>query len=107
MTSVDYELCEQFGLDPKRVLSIARRLSRAAVEARQMGMFVFGGSGDGSLRVTAAEIQGPGFSDVADLDGTFDGGDGGDIYSGALGESELLRSHRRVTARRAEKGGEG
>lgn len=77
---VDEELCERFGLDPRRVLSIARRISKAAMEAREMGLTVFGGAHSGSLRVDDAVTQGPGYSEVAELDGSFDGGDGGDVY---------------------------
>lgn len=77
---VDSELCEKYGLDPVVVASIARRISRAAREAESLGLKVFGGAHSGSLRVSAAEVQGPGHSVVAELDGCFDGGDGGDVY---------------------------
>jgi len=77
---VDEERCESFGLDSKRVASIARRLSRAATEARELGLTVFGGSGTGTLRFhrdgSSADIR----AVVADLDGDFDGGDGGDVF---------------------------
>ena len=78
--NIDQELCESFGLDPKRVKSIASRLSKAAKEAKEMGLTVFGGSGSGNLRFNGAELQGPGHSEVATLDGHFDGGCGGDVY---------------------------
>lgn len=78
---VNEELCIKFGLDPKEVSSIARRLSRAAKEAEALGLEVFGGSGTGSLRYWKAEMKGPGHNDVAYLDGHFDGGDGGDVYA--------------------------
>ncbi|MFD2257459.1 hypothetical protein ACFSSA_12315 [Luteolibacter algae] len=77
---IDEELCESFGLDPKRVKSIASRLSKAAKEAEELGLTVFGGSGSGNLRFNDADMQGPGHSEVATLDGCFDGGSGGDIY---------------------------
>lgn len=77
---VNEDLCEEFGLDPKRVQSIARRISKAAEEAEELGLTVFGGSGTGCLRYGPAEVQGPGRSEVATLDGKFDGGDGGDVY---------------------------
>jgi hypothetical protein len=73
---VDDDKCREFGLDPKRVASIARRLSRAAKEAHVLGLKVFGGSGSGTLRVFGRGTSG----NVADLDGHFDGGDGGDDY---------------------------
>jgi hypothetical protein len=81
---VDEEMCEKFGLDPLKVKQIAARISRAAKEASDMGLTVFGGGsgggGSGSLRFQRAEKQGPGHSEVASLDGDFDGGDGGDVY---------------------------
>lgn len=68
--------CEDLGLDPKRVESIARRLARAAVDARAMKLTVFGGSGYGTLR---HDPTGPGTNAiVAWLGQGFDGGDGGD-----------------------------
>lgn len=81
MPDIDEELCKKFSLDPKKVASIARRISKAALEAEALGLEVFGGSGTGSLRYYAAEVKGPGHNDVASLDGCFDGGDGGDVYS--------------------------
>jgi hypothetical protein len=71
--------CDRAGLDPKRVSSIARRLSSAAKDAKALGLTIFGGSGSGSLR-----WRGPDTNDyrtgplvVAHLDGSnFDGGDG-------------------------------
>jgi hypothetical protein len=78
--NIDEELCESFGLDPKQVKSIAARLSKAAKEAESIGLTVFGGSGSGSLRFDGAPMQGPGHSEVATLDGCFDGGSGGDVY---------------------------
>ncbi len=72
---VNNERCESAGLDPKRIRSIARRLSRAAMQAQALGLIVFGGAGSGDLRL-------PGGSQgiLASLDGSFDGGDGGDEY---------------------------
>ena len=73
---VDTDKCIEFGFDPKRVESIARRISKAATEAREMGIVVFGGAGTGVLRKMGGGCQ----NNVADLDGRFDGGDGGDEY---------------------------
>lgn len=73
---VNEDRCHAFGLDPARVTSIARRLSSAAREAEAMGLTVFGGSGNGQLRKSGGGAQ----NTVADLDGNFDGGDGGDEY---------------------------
>lgn len=77
---VDEEKCLEFGLDPKQVKRLASRISRAALEARAIGLEIFGGMGIGSLRFMAAEKHGPENDIVANLDGTFDGGDGGDVY---------------------------
>lgn len=59
----------------KEVLAIARRIERAARDARKLGITVFGGSGSGSLRFD----EGGGSSRaliLADLDGAWDDGDG-------------------------------
>lgn len=71
--------CAHAGLDPKRVASIARRLSAAARDAKSLGLIVFGGSGNGSLRwhdpLSNRHRQGP--LVVAHIGGgNFDGGDG-------------------------------
>lgn len=71
---VDEDRCVAAGLNPRQVMSLARRLSRAAVEARKLGLTVFGGSGTGTLRLMGKGATG----DVCTLDGSFDGGDGGD-----------------------------
>lgn len=73
---VDDEKCIENGLDPKKVASIARRLSKAAEEAVALGLTIFGGSGRGTLRISGKGTSG----ELADLDGRFDGGDGGDDY---------------------------
>lgn len=76
---IDDERCEEFDLDRKKVASIARRLSSAAKEAQAMGLCIFGGSGHGTLRYTRGE-RGGDCTTVADLEGNFDGGDGGDSW---------------------------
>jgi hypothetical protein len=73
---VNIDRCIALRLDPRRVASIARRLSRAARDAQVLGLTVFGASGTGVLRRVGQGSQ----SDVAQLDGNFDGGDGGDEY---------------------------
>lgn len=70
--------CDAAGIDPDKIRSIARRLSSAGRDARALGVTIFGGSGSGTLRIH----QNPGDSTVgalvlADLDGQYDGGDGG------------------------------
>ena len=59
----------------KRITSIARRISKAAKEAREMGIEVFGGTGSGTLRYNDSVGQGGGLI-LAYLDGIFDGGCG-------------------------------
>lgn len=73
---VDDEACARFGLDIKRVESIARRIAKAAAEARALGLIIFGGSGSGSLRKAGGGAQ----NEIASLGSNFDGGDGGDVY---------------------------
>lgn len=73
------EECERAGLDPRKVASIARRLSAAAKDAKALGLTIFGGSGMGSLRWHDPYENDPrkGPLVVAHLaGGNFDGGDG-------------------------------
>lgn len=76
---VDEEKCAEYGLDPKAVASIANRISRAAKEAKRLGLTIFGGAGSGSLRYGGTDLGGH-HTEVATLDGSFDGGDGGDSW---------------------------
>lgn len=78
------EECAAAGLDPKKVASIARRLDRAAKDAKALGLTVFGGTGSGTLRRSNSALGnrsgghvhcGPLI--VANMDGSWDGGDGG------------------------------
>lgn len=77
--TVNEEECERARLDPKKVASIARRIEKAAADAKRLGLTIFGGSGSGSLRwhdpysndyrkgpLVVAHMRG----------GNFDGGDG-------------------------------
>lgn len=68
------------GLDIKKISSIARRISKAGREAKEAGIFVFGGGsgfpGDGQLRYYISTGEGQPYV-LADLDGSYDGGDGG------------------------------
>ena len=71
---VNEDECNAYGVDPKRVASIARRIERAAKEAQSMGIQVFGGS-NGTLRglCGAYETQ----LILADIyEGNWSGGDG-------------------------------
>jgi hypothetical protein len=74
--NIDEDKCVEHKLNVKQVASIARRLSKAGKEARALGLTIFGGSGNGSLRILGRGTSGI----VADIDGNFDGGDGGDDY---------------------------
>ena len=65
--------CEHAGLDPRKVMAIARRLAAASECAKDMGLTVFGGSGNGSLRFNDGH-QRP--LVVAYCGQNFDGGDG-------------------------------
>lgn len=73
MALVNIDECEAAGLDPAKVLRIAKGLSRYAKEAEALGLQIFGGTGEGSLRFNDS---GHGDLVVADLDGNFSGGDG-------------------------------
>lgn len=68
--------CIAAGLDPKEVEKVAKGLARQLKAARALGVYVFGGSGSGSLRYNDGDA-GKGHLVVADcLPGTVDGGDG-------------------------------
>ena len=72
---VDHDACRKVHLDVKKIESIARRLSKAAHEAELLGITVFGGSGTGSLRIHDDPRNNALI--LAQLNGVFDGGDGG------------------------------
>lgn len=42
--------CEAAGIDAKKVESLARRYVALAKESNKLGVYVFGGSGSGSIR---------------------------------------------------------
>ncbi|WP_420104524.1 hypothetical protein [Bosea sp. (in: a-proteobacteria)] len=73
----NFDECEAADLDPKAVDRLAKRLGRAARDAKRLGLTIFGGSGHGSLRI---HDQGDrnGALIVGVIEGTnWDGGDGG------------------------------
>lgn len=67
--------CKAAGLDAKEVERIAKGLTRYALQAEALGIQIFGGTGSGSLRY---DDGCPGRLIVAELNGNFDGGDGGE-----------------------------
>lgn len=78
MSIVNERECVAAGKDPRTVERLTKRFSKLGVEAKKLGITVFGGSGSGSLR---ARNDGENGCDrpliLAHLDGVFDGGDGG------------------------------
>lgn len=70
----NFDECEAAGLDINEVERIAKGISRYAKQAQKLGIQVFGGTGSGSLRFDDGNA---GRLVLADLDGNFDGGDGG------------------------------
>ena len=78
--------CEAAGVDPEKLKRLAARLSKCGKELKEMGLEVFGGSGSGSIR-TSMGFDGKGQLVLADIDGSYDGGDGAASY----GEDGLLR----------------
>ena len=73
---VNIDECEAAGLDFEEVERIARGLSRYGKQAHELGITVFGGSGSGELRFD--DDIGFGSLKISEIDGNFDGGDGGD-----------------------------
>lgn len=81
--------CLAAGLKIASVESLARDLSNAARRAKKMGLTIFGGAGHGTLRINDKPHDS--YSRplvVAQLDGHWDGGDGG---YGCVGEDGLMR----------------
>lgn len=88
--------CAAAGLDPKKVESIARRLSKLSLESDELGLTIFGGDSSGSLLMQGSEIEGrhrdsgggSGELVVANIGGTnWDGG----CSESAIGEDGLIR----------------
>jgi len=79
MNWTDEELLH-YGLDPAKVKSLVRRLRRISTEMKEMGLHIYGASGDGCLiHVDRPTHSLPGVADydsvIADLGEGFDGGD--------------------------------
>lgn len=68
--------CRAAGVDPKAVAAIARRIERAAKDANRLGLKIFGGSGSGDIRTSANSISDRPLI-LAQMEGPWDGGDGG------------------------------
>lgn len=77
MIYADEKSCRAAGVDPKKVESLARRLNKLGKEAEKMGLFIFGGSGTGTLRTEKEYDHGQIVVGVISYGGTWDGGDGG------------------------------
>ena len=72
--SININECQKAGVDIDRIKSIARRIGKAAVEAEEMGVQVFGG-GRGTLRLRDDHPSGTALI-LASIYGNWDGGDG-------------------------------
>ncbi len=69
----------------KRIASISRRISKAAKEASGMGIEIFGGTGNGTLRYNDKKGEESGATSssgliLSELDGCFDGGCGATMW---------------------------
>jgi len=69
----DDDYAEELRIDIKKARSAVGRLNKASRELTAMGLTIFGGAHSGSVRCMS---NSPGRV-LADLDGSFDGGDGG------------------------------
>ena len=78
--------CEAVNVDPKAIAKIAKRLERAALDARKLGLMVFGGTGHGTIRPIQTSV-GQGQLILARMEGCWDGGDGGHRH----GDDGLMR----------------
>jgi hypothetical protein len=82
MTSVDYDICRECGIDHEKLLRIAKRISKAVLELEEMGLHLFGHSGSGVI-VMESPSQLHQKSDRGDttmlllgtVEGSIDGGD--------------------------------
>lgn len=79
---VDEYTCKLLGLDVKEMEKIAKQLDKISRKCAKIGLTIFGGSGNGSLRSGLIVIHG-----ISGL--CYDGGDGGgETYRGIeIGES--------------------
>ncbi len=78
--------CLAAGKDPEAVRKLARTLDRAAKQAEALGVKIFGGSGNGTIRSYDGDAQHP--LVLALVDGhMWDGGDGAEFTD----ENGLMR----------------
>lgn len=75
MAEIHERECEAVGVSPARVREIASLLSKAASLAKKHGITIFGGAHSGDLRKHRGK-EDRAFI-LAQIDGPFDGGDGG------------------------------
>ena len=78
--------CNKAGIDPEEVERIAKGLSRYGRQAEKLGITIFGGSGNGSLRIHDSKELTARPLVLAQIDGDVDGGDGAcdDIEDGLM-----------------------
>lgn len=75
--TLNVDECKAIGVDQKAVRKLAARLERCAMDARKLGLTIFGGAHSGDLRSTADINADQRRVIVAHMDGPWDGGDGG------------------------------
>jgi hypothetical protein len=66
--------CEAAGKDTGKITQLALDLHRISVRMKQLGVYVFGGSGSGTIRAQMPGDDRP--LVLADIGSGFDGGDG-------------------------------
>jgi hypothetical protein len=71
---VNEKECAKAGKNAETIEQLARHFSSAGRRARKLGVYVFGGSGGGTIRCRDADGGRPLI--LANIDGEFDGGDG-------------------------------
>ena len=73
--------CAKAGKDVNAIERLARDISRAGRKAKRLGVYVFGGSGTGTLRCHDTDGGQPLI--LAAIEGEFDGGDGASRHDAA------------------------
>lgn len=70
--------CSAAGVSEKRVQALSRRLAACAKEAKDIGVFIFAGSGSATIRAHVPDIRGGALivAEIGGPTGLWDGGDG-------------------------------